>query len=353
MTDSAEVKAHIKLRFKNRNNYTCVVTRSLQVTKRKSKLEYKALDAALSTLDLQGHKSSASMKCSEVDRIIPENLGVSAAILENVIFVHQEDSNWPMQEGMVLKKKFDDIFESTRYTKALEALSKTKKDYVSKSKDLKAELAEFGAHMTTVQTHKQELLDRLDNQEDINETLTLLAEKIESNEGELKVAQEQVEKAREQMNELQKAQWQVEEAERRVQEKDRNLERRLDAKDDELQRTINNYEATMSSKQQELREHKSQVDNIQSEIERLREEVNKLNAKKGQVELLQEQVRAAKDQQMQMAQSLSKKYTSAPSAGTEFSLQTMKDYQGFLSREVSKSICITIKEIPACMACYH
>ena len=39
------------------------------------------------------------------------------AVLENVIFVHQEDSNWPLAEGLVLKKKFDDIFAATKYTK--------------------------------------------------------------------------------------------------------------------------------------------------------------------------------------------------------------------------------------------
>lgn len=38
-------------------------------------------------------------------------------MLENVIFVHQEDSNWPLAEGQVLKKKFDDIFAATKYTK--------------------------------------------------------------------------------------------------------------------------------------------------------------------------------------------------------------------------------------------
>lgn len=37
-----------------------------------------------------------------------------SAILESVIFCHQEESNWPLQEGATLKKKFDDIFESTR-----------------------------------------------------------------------------------------------------------------------------------------------------------------------------------------------------------------------------------------------
>ena len=43
---------------------------------------------------------------------------VPQAVLENVIFVHQEESNWPLAEGQVLKKKFDDIFAATKYTKA-------------------------------------------------------------------------------------------------------------------------------------------------------------------------------------------------------------------------------------------
>lgn len=43
---------------------------------------------------------------------------VLQAVLENVVFVHQEDSNWPLADGQTLKKKFDDIFNATKYTKA-------------------------------------------------------------------------------------------------------------------------------------------------------------------------------------------------------------------------------------------
>lgn len=50
-----------------------------------------------------------------MDREIPALMGVSKAILENVIFVHQDDSNWPLQDPSTLKKKFDDIFSATRY----------------------------------------------------------------------------------------------------------------------------------------------------------------------------------------------------------------------------------------------
>ena len=42
---------------------------------------------------------------------------VPQAVLENVIFVHQDDSNWPLADGQTLKRKFDDIFSATKYTK--------------------------------------------------------------------------------------------------------------------------------------------------------------------------------------------------------------------------------------------
>lgn len=41
-------------------------------------------------------------------------MGVSTAILDNVIFCHQEESNWPLSEPAALKKKFDDIFEASK-----------------------------------------------------------------------------------------------------------------------------------------------------------------------------------------------------------------------------------------------
>jgi DNA repair protein RAD50 len=129
----------------------------LQVIKKKTKLEFKALDGVIKTTNAQNEKVSSSQKCSDLDKMIPEMLAVSAPILENVIFCHQEDSNWPMQEGLLLKKKFDDVFESTRYTKALDALSKTKKEFQDKSKDLKAELAEYGALYQASSETRQEI----------------------------------------------------------------------------------------------------------------------------------------------------------------------------------------------------
>ena len=49
ITDSTEVKASIKMRFRNRSNEVTVATRSLQLTKKKTKMEFKALDGSMKT----------------------------------------------------------------------------------------------------------------------------------------------------------------------------------------------------------------------------------------------------------------------------------------------------------------
>ena len=90
---------------------------------------------------------SQSYRCADLDKEIPELMGVSKPILENVIFCHQEDSNWPLSDAATLKKKFDEIFAATRYTKALEAIKKEKKE---RSQEVK----EYKLKLETVQTNR-------------------------------------------------------------------------------------------------------------------------------------------------------------------------------------------------------
>ena len=115
---STNVKANIKLRFTNRAGTSMVVVRSMELTQKKTTLTFKALDGILRSTDpTTGERVSMSHRCGELDRQIPQLMGVSKAILEHVVFCHQEDSNWPLREGSELKKRFDDIFDSTRYAK--------------------------------------------------------------------------------------------------------------------------------------------------------------------------------------------------------------------------------------------
>ena len=79
-------------------------------------MEYKAIESVLQTINPHtGEKVCLSYRCADMDREIPALMGVSKAVLENVIFVHQDEANWPLQDSSTLKKKFDDIFSATRY----------------------------------------------------------------------------------------------------------------------------------------------------------------------------------------------------------------------------------------------
>ncbi|CAN0875265.1 DNA repair protein RAD50 [Linum grandiflorum] len=89
---------------------------------------------------LQVQKVCLSYRCADMDREIPALMGVSKAVLENVIFVHQDEANWPLQDPSSLKKKFDDIFSATRYTKALEVIKKLHKEQAQEIKAYKLKL---------------------------------------------------------------------------------------------------------------------------------------------------------------------------------------------------------------------
>ncbi|SCV74588.1 BQ2448_7617 [Microbotryum intermedium] len=137
---TSEVKAQVKLRFFSARKERILVERRLQVTKKKTGaggLTMKTLESNITLLD-EGKDSkkrnSLSTKCVNLDEEVALQLGVSKAILENVIFCHQEDSNWPLAEPAALKKKFDDIFEATKYTKALDNIKSLRKDQAAELK---------------------------------------------------------------------------------------------------------------------------------------------------------------------------------------------------------------------------
>lgn len=145
-----EVKAQIRLKFRSVRGAPMIVTRSLQCTLKKStsanggvtwKIEQKTLEGLLATIDpVTGEQVSVSTRCAELDAEVPAHLGVSRAILDNVLFCHQEDACWPLSEPAALKKRFDDIFAAAKYTRALEALKSLRKDLAT---DLKGEQAKL------------------------------------------------------------------------------------------------------------------------------------------------------------------------------------------------------------------
>jgi DNA repair protein RAD50 len=100
-------------------------------------------------------------------------------ILEHVVFCHQEDSSWPLQEGAVLKKRFDDIFDSTRYSKALEVFAKQKKEFVAKVKDLKTDLSGLASHRHAARGFQSECQKYSEQVEELEEEISDTKKQLE------------------------------------------------------------------------------------------------------------------------------------------------------------------------------
>jgi DNA repair protein RAD50 len=137
MAQKKEVVAQLRLLFRNTNNAKVVCTRSMQLTiARNGARKQSTLDGQMQIETENGERVAISSRCAELDIQMPLSLGVSKSVLENVIFCHQEDSFWPLSEPGPLKKKFDDIFENARYTRALTELRELKKN---QERDIKSD----------------------------------------------------------------------------------------------------------------------------------------------------------------------------------------------------------------------
>ncbi|KAL5208788.1 hypothetical protein ABZP36_033223 [Zizania latifolia] len=173
-----ETKGQIKLRFKTAAGRDVVCIRSFQLTQKASKMEFKAIESVLQTINPHtGEKVCLSYRCADMDREIPALMGVSKAILENVIFVHQDESNWPLQDASTLKKKFDDIFSATRYTKALEVIKKLHKEQAQEIKTFRLKLE----NLQTIKDQAYRLRDNISQDQDKSDALKIQMEELKTN----------------------------------------------------------------------------------------------------------------------------------------------------------------------------
>jgi DNA repair protein RAD50 len=279
--NQASVKANIKLRFTNRAGNPMVVVRSMEVLQKKTKMTFKALDGIIRTTDPEtGNRVSLSHKCTELDRQIPQLMGVSKPILEHVVFCHQEDSSWPLQEGAVLKKRFDDIFDSTRYAKALEAIRKMRNEYNGVVKDLKADQAGLAAHKKAAEGFREELDASKAQLEDIDDTIANTDERIAAEEDDMK-------KFEKVLDEIADIKARRDEIDQQIEIAKATADSLLDACDEnwtdkhtkeELEGMLATFDEQIEEDESQLRQANREYNQVQTDIDNLGEEKMRINA---------------------------------------------------------------------------
>ncbi|SCV03211.1 LANO_0G02828g1_1 [Lachancea nothofagi CBS 11611] len=127
ITGEKDVRAQVKLAFTSANDVNMIVTRNIQLLVKKTTNTFKTLEGQLVAVN-KGERTTLSSRAAELDSQVPLYMGVPKAILDYVVFCHQEDSLWPLSEPSTLKKRFDEIFQAMKFTKALDNLKVIKKD---------------------------------------------------------------------------------------------------------------------------------------------------------------------------------------------------------------------------------
>lgn len=276
MAGESTVMAEVMLRFRNAAGTKLVASRRLQVTKKKTAgITMKTLEGTLSYNDdgregSSGKRRTISTKCAEMDIELPRQLGISKAILENVIFCHQEESNWPLSEPASLKKKFDEIFEATKYTKALDNLKLIKKEATA---DLKVDKERYSA-LATDKGRAEKLQASIDkikaNIEKKEAHYNDLDAKIASLAEDNKKFYEQAVHYKEILNEYATLSRQKENREEMVEDLLQGMEEITGVTDEDLRNSREESRAKLENHAERLQDNKDQLENLELQIAKQR-----------------------------------------------------------------------------------
>ncbi|CAM39585.1 RAD50 DNA repair-like protein [Leishmania braziliensis MHOM/BR/75/M2904] len=156
-----EVKAQIRLIFTGKGSKVMQVIRSFQATRSAHRVTFTTLDNTVAFQDsATGEVISSTYRSSDVDRVVPEMLGVSPAVLTHVIFCHQEECNWPLGPPKDVKRIFDDIFAATRYVLALDRLRDNSKEFRRQLKEHEASLMALREHREQAKQLEQQIAQK-------------------------------------------------------------------------------------------------------------------------------------------------------------------------------------------------
>lgn len=128
LSGSYKGKGQVRLKLQDNKGVEYSVFKSCEVVQNPETMSFKRMDASLSIQKPGCDKRDISGRCADIDLQCRQIVGVSPAIINNVIFCHQENSNWPLADGKKLKEKFDEIFDAVTYNKCVEHMRKLIKD---------------------------------------------------------------------------------------------------------------------------------------------------------------------------------------------------------------------------------
>uniref|UniRef100_A0A8C4E4M8 RAD50 homolog, double strand break repair protein n=1 Tax=Dicentrarchus labrax TaxID=13489 RepID=A0A8C4E4M8_DICLA len=285
-TDAHEtdVRAQIRLLFTDVNGEKVTIHRSMSCTQKAKNYSFKSLEQVITRMK-DGEKVSLSSKCGELDREMISSLGVSKPVLNNVIFCHQEESNWPLCEGKALKDKFDSIFAATKYIKALETMrqlrlkqSQTVKECQVELRYLKQNKEKAQQIRETVATKEAQLMSSKDSVQQIENQIDPLENRLMDIDMKLG----KIMKLDNDIKALDSRKKQMEQDNKELEE---TMEQVFQGSDEQLQEIYQNHQRTVREKERRLTECQKELEKAGRECQRLNRVKSDLLVEQGRLQL--------------------------------------------------------------------
>ncbi len=185
------VNAHLKMVFVGNDKKRYIVSRSVQAKKTPKSVAVKTMDSTISFRKDDGTVGSLSSKCGDINVEMARVLGVTDPILNYVIFCHQEDSNWPLNESLKVKAIFDDIFAVGRAYEGLKNIKDIRAAQINQMNQDQKDMAHYAEMKKIAKDKEKDLKRHCNTKEEIEQHLKGIDDQVEPLRDNLKEIREE------------------------------------------------------------------------------------------------------------------------------------------------------------------
>ena len=329
MAKERSVKAQVRLLFRTvtptGDENLKMIIRSMEATQTLKSITVKSIDSTISSKDSEGHTKDVSSKCIDVNMEILNLMGVSRPIINYVIFCHQEDSNWPLEEGSKVKEKFDEIFNSAKYQKCLKNIKDVRKEQMEKEKKEQLHMNHYKSDKEMAERKQVELFSKKSELEQIKGTVDKISADLEPILDDLK----EVEKEEEGFGEIQKKLQEAKTSCDHVKDERRSLEKQIteilpQSMDDvEIEEKRNGVEKETKTKEADIRGLEEEIEGLERNLFKREKSLQKNAAEIGK----------SLEGANQNKKNIEEKYKEIQRAAEEFDLVEEEDFLSVLEKE--------------------
>ncbi|KAG5899847.1 hypothetical protein JTB14_012318 [Gonioctena quinquepunctata] len=307
MSNKSSTKGSIKIKFIDCQGNMITVNRVISVTaKAGGGLTFKKVNFSVRRRDKDdpNNVQDISGRCIDIDSYCSTSLNVSKSILNNVLFCHQENSAWPLDEPKKLKEKFDEIFDAVKYNKCVENMRKYIRDKQTNLKVLDEKLG----NKKRISEDVTKQLNRCNEKKD---KLNEIKEKIEQKNNELtplETRMKDILDLEETLGALQK-ELTGKEAERKgLVEQQSTIKKHItyifEGSDEELKEKMGSFQSEQAIEENTIRELEKKKSEITSKSAEINNTIQKKNIHIGQLKEEQKQYKNKLEENKELTEKL-------------------------------------------------